>query len=250
MASPLARKIRDQIQHLLFWSRRRFLDPGLDPRRDSAVMPVATYSPWLLDDEFRRLYATVSANTLVDEYRCYELWHLMSQVCDVSGDVLEVGVWRGGTGCLLAARAGQLGIDATVHLCDTFEGVVKTGDKDDHYRGGEHADTSEDEVRGLASRLDLNNVSIHRGIFPDDAPAELAERSYRFCHIDVDVYQSGKEVFDWVWERMPVGGIVVFDDFGFSSTRGITQLVHELEERAGRVILQNLNGHAVVVKTN
>ena len=187
MASPFARRIRDQIQQLLFWSRRRFLDPGLDPARDSAVMPVATYSPWLLDGEFRRFYSAISANTLVDEYRCYELWHLMSQVRDVDGDILEVGVWRGGTGCLLAARARQLGIGTTVHLCDTFEGVVKTGDRDDHYRGGEHADTSEDEVRALASGLDLDNLSIHRGIFPEDAPKELSGRDYRFCHIDVDV---------------------------------------------------------------
>ena len=249
MASPFARKLRDRIQSTLFWSRRRFLDPGLDPARDSAVLPVASYSPWLLDGEFRSIHTAIRENTLVDEYRCFELWHLMSQLRHVEGDIVEVGVWRGGTGCLLGARAKQLGMKTTIHLCDTFEGVVKTGEHDDHYSGGEHADTSEAQVRDLARRLELENLEIHRGIFPDDAPAKLAERRYRLCHIDVDVYQSGKEVFEWVWNRMPAGGIVVFDDFGFSSTRGITQLVHELEDAKDRVVLQNLNGHAVVVKT-
>ena len=57
-------------------------------------------------------------------------------------DVLEVGVWRGGTGCLLAAKAQSLNRNATVFLCDTFSGVVKAGEIDNFYKGGEHADTS------------------------------------------------------------------------------------------------------------
>jgi len=56
-------------------------------------------------------------------------------------------------------------------------------------------------------------------------------------------------VLDWVWPRMPVGGIVVFDDFGFASTPGIAKLVHEQEARGDLVALQNLNGHAILVKT-
>ena len=49
--------------------------------------------------------------------------------------------------------------------------------------------------------------------------------------------------------RVLDGGVVVFDDFGFSSTRGIATLVHETEGAADRVCVQNLNGHAVFVKT-
>jgi O-methyltransferase len=63
------------------------------------------------------------------------------------------------------------------------------------------------------------------------------------------VYQSGKDILEWVWSRMPIGGVVVFDDFGFPSTTGITKLVHEFEGRPDRVCVQNINGHAVFVKT-
>ena len=45
----------------------------------------------------------IKQNTLVDVYRCYELWSLAVRCAELPGDTLEVGTWRGGTGALLAA---------------------------------------------------------------------------------------------------------------------------------------------------
>ena len=42
---------------------------------------------------------------------------------------------------------------------------------------------------------------------------------------------------------------MVFDDYGFSSCVGITVLAEELRIRADLVFVQNINGHAVLVKT-
>jgi len=246
----IARNGKRLFENALFWGRRNFTEKHLDPARDSTIVAWATYSPWLLDAEFQRIHATIKGYTLVDLFRCYELWHLLSQTADLEGDILEVGTWRGGTGCLLGHRAASLGLESRVFLCDTFEGVVKTSDADASYSGGEHADTSQPLVKGLADGMGLDNVTLLKGIFPEDTGNEVESRTFRFCHIDVDVYQSGKDVLHWVWPRMPVGGIVVFDDFGFSSTRGITQLVHEEEKRPDLVCFQNLNGHAVFVKTS
>ena len=61
------------------------------------VMPMATYSPWLSDPEFINIFNGIVPNhTLVDKYRCFELWMLGKQMRGVEGDLLEVGVWRGG----------------------------------------------------------------------------------------------------------------------------------------------------------
>lgn len=247
-ASP-KRRLQSLLSRILFWGRRRFLEPTLDPERDSVVLPVATHSPWLQDPDFQRAYRVIDANTLVDMYRCWELWHLAGQVRAVEGDVIEVGVWRGGTGALLASRFAQLDSGApTVHLCDTFTGVVKASEADSHYQGGEHADTSESVVRELLKTLGVDNVRIHVGIFPDDAPSEMDSLSYRLVHIDVDVYESARQIFDWCWERLSNGGVVIFDDFGFSTTRGITRLCDEIAARPDTLLIHNLNGHAVVVK--
>jgi O-methyltransferase len=215
----------------------------------SVVRPVATYSPWRTDRDFQATFETIRDHTLVDFYRCYDLWNLVAEAAKLpGGDILEVGVWRGGTGCLVGRRAALLDVDATVYLCDTFSGVVKAGALDRHYDGGEHSDTSAGIVRELAHKLALNNVEILQGIFPDETGHRVETRRFRLCHIDVDVYESASEILRWVWPRMMPGGIVVFDDYGFLSTGGITQLVSEERVQTDRIMIHNLNGHAIFVK--
>ena len=62
------------------------------------VMPSATYSPWNLDKAFIAAYSQIKDATLVDKYRCFELWRLVEQCAKLDGGALiEIGVWRGGT---------------------------------------------------------------------------------------------------------------------------------------------------------
>jgi O-methyltransferase len=221
--------------------------PGI-PHAD--VLPVATYSPWLADEEFLKVHEAIKGNTLVDRYRCYELWQLVAEVAKFpSGDLIEIGVWRGGTGALIAKKCQLMGIDATVNLCDTFTGVVKAGSADAGYTGGEHADTTKDEVTRLCRSLNLDRVRILEGIFPEQSGHLVSERQFRFCHIDVDVYQSAMDISEWIWPRLVPGGLVVYDDYGFYTCAGITKFVNMEREKPDRIVIHNLNGHAIVVKT-
>jgi O-methyltransferase len=210
--------------------------------------PISTYAPWQSDREFRQVYRSVRRNTLVDVWRLYELWSLVSELTDIPGAVLEVGVWRGGSGSLMAARAAALQIADPVYLCDTWEGVVKTGPVDTYYRDGKHDDTSRQTVETLLRRLGLTNVQLLEGIFPDDTGASIADTTLRLCHIDVDVYQSARDVFDWAWPRLSRGGVAIFDDYGFPACPGVTRFVDEQRGRSGRLVLHNLNGHGIVIK--
>lgn len=218
------------------------------------VLPLANYAPWQADEAFRRVYDEISHATQVDISRCYELWTLIPQTAQLPGAILEVGVWRGGTGALLAARAetttspGAAG-QATVYLADTFQGVVKAGPKDDYYRGGEHADASAAQVAELLTGLQIRNARILEGVFPEETAAQIAEEAIRFCHIDVDVYQSARDTLEWVWPRMAVGGVVVYDDYGFYGCEGVTALGNEDFDRPDRIMIHNLNGHGILVKT-
>lgn len=215
----------------------------------TSVRPGATYAPWLSDGEFSLWCGKIAGNTLVDQYRCFELWELIGQLGDTPGDLLEVGVWRGGTGALIAHRAQALPGHRKVYLCDTFSGVVKATSNDSTYRGGEHADASEDRVRQFLAQLEIDNAVILAGIFPDVHRQTVGDETFCFAHIDVDVYQSAKEVFEFVWPRLSVGGAIVFDDYGFESCDGIPKLLDEYRLQPGKLAIHNLNGHALVVKT-
>lgn len=217
-----------------------------DPQiRHRIIITHATYSPWANDDDFIRTHQVIRNQTLVDQLRCYQLWHLAAQVASLPGAAIEVGTWRGGTGCLIAARLR----DRPVYLCDTFQGVVKASDKDSTYRGGEHADAESRMVEDLAARLGLTDVRILQGIFPEETADAVAGERFCFCHIDVDTYGSARDVFEWVWPRLPAGGVVVFDDYGFTRCEGVTRLVNELAQAQDRRFVYNLSGQAILVKT-
>jgi O-methyltransferase len=134
-----------------------------------------------------------------------------------------------------------------VFLADTFEGVVKAGSKDTSYKGGEHADTSEAMVTSLMESLLLPNYSILTGIFPDET-SQLVEVPIAMLHCDVDVYSSAKDVVEWCIPHLSVGGVMVFDDYGFLGCEGITIFCQELQNRQDLVFIHNINGHAIFIK--
>ena len=212
------------------------------------VVPYATYAPWVADNDFDSVYETIRDNTLVDKYRCFELWQLIKESSKLEGAIIEIGVWRGGTGCLIAKQAEICDIKSTVYLCDTFTGVVKAGENDSQYKGGEHADTSKNIVEALMIKLHLTNVKILKGIFPDETQELVKDDKFSFCHIDVDVYKSARDIVEWIWQKMPVGGIIVFDDYGFTGCDGVTKFVNEERNKNDRIVIHNLNGHGIIIK--
>lgn len=211
------------------------------------ILSYSTYSPWHDDDEFKTTYSLIKENTLVDIYRCYELWNFIQRNRQLQGNILEVGVWRGGTGCLLG-KAAQLYSNSKVFLADTFTGVVKASRADTIYKGGEHSDTSIDIVKELVNKLQLNNIEILKGIFPDEVNFDKIELPrIKLCHIDVDTYSSAKGVFDYIWPFMVKGGAVIFDDYGFWGCEGVTKLCNEYVLNDA-IFIHNINGHAVFIK--
>jgi O-methyltransferase len=225
----------------------RLLNKGPDYE---VVLPNATYSPWNLDKGFKAAYSKVQDATLVDKYRCFELWRLVEQSAKLeTGALIEIGVWRGGTAALIAIQARDLRLNDKTYACDTFSGVVKAGEEDPYYNGGEHADTSRRSVEALFyDTLQLDNIEILGGIFPEETGGKVENLKFRFCHIDVDVYLSTKDVTEWIWERLVPGGIVVYDDYGSDTTPGVARYVDTQLPLRDRTVLHNLNGHAIVIK--
>ncbi len=209
------------------------------------IRPAATYSPWLTDCDFLSAYEKIKDFTLVDIYRCYELWTFARDANRLAGAILEVGVWRGGTGCLMA----QASPGKTIYLADTFAGVVNAGSQDTRYLGGEHADTSEDLVSRFLARNGVTNARLLKGMFPAQT-AESVTGPIALLHVDVDVYQSAKDTVEWALPRLLVGAKIVFDDYGFSGCEGVTRLVNQLRDALPDfAFVHNLNGHAVLIRT-
>jgi O-methyltransferase len=244
-----ARAARRGVAATLTFLLRLAYRGRLDPQQHGIIITESSLSPWRSDAEFRRVHRQTERFSLVDEMRLYELWDLTRQLAAVEGDILEVGVWRGGSGCLMAAASKLNGSTARVFLCDTFSGVVKAGGDDPIYSGGEHADTSEELVAALVRQMNLDNVEVLTGVFPDETGAAIEARQFKLCHLDLDVYESTRTSAEWLWPRLVEGGVVVVDDYGGDGMDGIRTAVREIAAHTGCRTIYNLNGHAVLIKT-
>lgn len=210
----------------------------------SQIIPYASYSPWINDKEFIAKFELAHTHTLVDIYRCYELYILAKQSAVLDGEMVEVGVWRGGTAALIASAIPN----KKMYLFDTFTGVAKADVMyDTLYSGGEHSDASVENVIELFEKFSLD-CYIHTGIFPDDTLGGLPKK-ISFAHIDVDTYESAKGSFFSIWPRIVKSGIIVFDDYGFFGCEGVSQAVNEIFMTVDdAVMVHNLNGHALIIK--
>lgn len=215
-----------------------------------AVLPASNYSPWNADAEFLKIYSSIKSFTLVDKYRAYELWQLTEHISRVnpSAAFIEIGVWRGGTSAVIGKKLSLIKSKIDFFLADTFTGVVKSSENDTFYFDKEHNDTSEEMVNNLLKDK-YHKFQILKGIFPEETSHLVSpDTKFGFCHIDVDVYNSAKDIVDWIWDKMIVGGVIVFDDYGFYTCDGVTKYVNEQRDRGDCMIIHNLNGHALMIK--
>ena len=178
---------------------------------------------WFEREEFKKIYASIKDNTVVDEERCYLLFQLARYVTSLNGELAEVGVYKGGTARLIACAS--ILKNKTLHLFDTFSGLPKVNsEKDTHWQGGEFSDTSFDEVKKYLS--DIKNVKIYKGFFPKTADP-IQDKIFCFVHIDVDIYQSALDCYEFFYKRLIDGGIMIFDDYGFIGCEGLKGAVDE-----------------------
>src|SRR2546421_729470 len=106
--------MRKQIRRL----RSRF---GLEPRRTD------------LEPEFLELYERCRPYTMTSVERMYGLYQAVRYVVmrGVPGDIVECGVWRGGSAMLCALSLQRMSaFGRSLYLYDTFAGMTEPTDTD------------------------------------------------------------------------------------------------------------------------
>jgi len=153
-----------------------------------------------------------------------------------AGDIVEVGVYQGGSAWVLGGVAREQG--RRLWLFDTFSGMPWHEGGLDFHRKGEFGDTSLEAVRQR-----IPDAEFVPGVFPKTLKDAQTRglRAVALAHIDCDQYRSVRACCERLGPLMLPGGVMVFDDY--DTLEGAQRAVDEAF--AGRVRISP-NGKARV----
>lgn len=181
----------------------------------------------------------------------------------IPGDIVECGVWRGGSMQACARTLLSLGeTGRDLYLFDTYEGMTPPT-AEDLRRDGRPAQElldSQGRDRPIWAVASLEDVQagfegvpypkdrIHyvRGKVEDTVP-EQAPGQISILRLDTDWYASTKHELEHLYSRLVSGGVLLIDDYGY--WQGSRQAVDEfLEETGAQLLLLRMDEGRIAVK--
>lgn len=245
---------------------------GLELRRLSTIEPQAAAPPEpdqkldnLRDQPqwVRQIVGAVAPYTMTSPERiaavCQAVDHL--ERFHIAGDIVECGVWRGGSTMAAALTLAQHNsLSRTLYLFDTFEGMPPpTAHDTEHGTGRSAADILATKEEIFVAKATLDGVQRNLAItkYPSDRivfiPGKVedtiplrAPTTIALLRLDTDWYESTKHELVELWPRLVSRGILIIDDYGhWSGARkavdeyfdGMPVFLHRIDY-TGRLIIK------------
>lgn len=194
---------------------------------------------WWHDAQFNAYLDRFDEREVFNTHRRWMLWQLLRLVCDVPGDTAECGVFEGSSSWLICSATQDRG--RTHHLFDSFEGLSVPEPRDGAYWEAGFLAAGEDVV---ARKLEpfTKMLEFHKGWIPDRF-LEVEDKTFAFVHVDVDLHQPTFDSVEFFYPRLSLGGILLCDDYGFTSCPGATEAVDSfLSDKPEKMISLDAGG--------
>ena len=196
------------------------------------------------EKEFIEFHNLIKTETMTSVERQHALYKAVQHIIinDVEGDVVECGVWRGGSTMLAALTMKSLNeTDKNIYLYDTFAGMSEPTEHDVSITGKASNHKWKSLQRGnintwdYASQEDVaKNVNstgypkeklfFVKGKVEDTIPKTIPAK-ISLLRLDTDWYESTAHELEHLFPRLSKGGILIIDDYGH--WRGARKAVDE-----------------------
>ena len=180
-----------------------------------------------------------------DMAEAYNLCRLLQQTSSVDGDVVEVGVYKGGSARLLNRYKSE---DKRLYLFDTFEGLKDCGEKD---RGGAIGNGSfafRNYYQDVKILFEGCNVEVVMGYFPDSAPSGFEAKRFSFVHLDVDTYLSTLKSLSYFYDKMSPCGVFIIHDYISHDAPGVKKAVDEFLDDKNEKVTFLVDSQVMIAK--
>ena len=196
-------------------------------RRQNPDITDAEWSTWLAVEPYTmtsldRILAAIRATAYIVQ-------------AGIPGDVVECGVWRGGSSMAIAHTLLRLGDSSrTLFLFDTFEGMTEPRAEDVSHAGR----TAEELLTAARSKEAREESTVWAYASIEDVTANLTSTGYpqdriryvkgpveqtipgvlpdsiALLRLDTDWYESTRHELTHLYPRLRSGGVLIIDDYG------------------------------------
>ena len=191
--------------------------------------------PWDMDPDFKEILNHSLRYSMTSTANRYAMNQAAKYVvrCGIPGDIVECGVWRGGSSMIAASTLLSLGdTDRHLWMYDTFEGMTEPADVDVRTYDGTKAHSIwenwekdhgekwvysplEDVKANLASTGYPEDKFVYvQGKVEDTLPANAPEH-IAVLRLDTDWFQSTYHELKHLFPRLSKHGILIIDDYGW-----------------------------------
>lgn len=214
---------------------------------------------WPIDFEeiHQKIIEKVEPFTMTSQERIYGLIEAVKYLVknNIPGDVVECGVWKGGSMLAIAEILTQMNnVHRDLFLYDTYEGMSEPSEHDmafTNQKAAEFLISNEEKKENLFwaySSLDVvkqtmsytaypkNKIHYVKGKVEDTIPA-VVPGDIALLRLDTDWYESTKHELVHLFPKLVKGGVLIIDDYGF--WKGARKAVDEYFHDTNTQILLN-----------
>lgn len=206
--------------------------------------------PFASDEKFQALAEKHSALLPIPNWH----WNLQTVLWaiqrnrSIPGDYVELGVFKGHTTLFCSEYVGFADWSKQWWLYDTFDGIP-----DDQLAPG-WAERNASIYKGTYSYEEVTerfsnfpNIHVAKGKVPDILQESTPE-AIAFMHIDLNNAPAEIAALDILFERVSPGGIIILDDYCWSSTRLQYEAEKQWFDRRNLQVLPMPTGQGVFIK--
>lgn len=166
----------------------------------------------------------------------------VEQTKDIPGDMVEVGVYAGGSASVICEVMNP---NKHLYLFDSFDTEFPgAGEYDPHFirEAGNNnmsntAVISYEPVKEYFK--DKPNVIVTKGSFPQSENGLLKDKKFSFVHLDTDIYVPTKESLEFFYPRMSVGGIIITHDYFHPNIQGVKKAMDDFFADKSEKVVSN-----------
>jgi len=210
--------------------------------------------------DFVEIYNKVCTYTMTSPERIVSLCEAAKYVQEnkIKGDVVECGVWKGGSMMAVAETFLNSGdTSKNLYLFDTFEGMPPPTENDVDIAGVtaesllDSEDKAVEESVWCRATLDVVKDALASTGYPDEKlqfvkgmveetiPQFIPEK-IALLRLDTDWYESTKHEMEHLFPRLSKGGVLIIDDYGH--WQGARKAIDEyLENNNVRILLNRID---------